>query len=946
MSQFAIAVLWCVVQVTLVSLLALSVCAVARRFAPAAGTSVPLAGLVLIIGLSILALSPWPSWFDFAPTSARAPVPEVAQAKIPASYDAAGLKHSENPEVRDPVSPAPSEQDSQFWPLLYRELSRPASVTAVPAPRSRWPVGLTILLAAGALFGALHLAAGLCAVRSYRRRSRLIADPELVELADVLRAEFSLTRRVEVCQCDQLVTAATVGWLRPLVLLPPEWHAWKDHERRAVLAHELAHIARNDFLRAVVAQVSLSLHFYHPLVHWLAARLRLEQELAADAAAATLAGGPSVYLRTLADLALRQPERRMSWPARTFLPTRGTLLRRIEMLRDTRRLPAKTSLACRLSLVALLVLAGLAATGLRGPSGLSPLLVAEEPAATAAQDDPQAAEPAPSDKAGIELAYVAEDAVAVAAVRPAGLLRRSDMKDVRERLEELLAPQLGMSPAEIEQVTLVVHRESVPGRPGPKILPACGIILRAVKPNDFRKSVEQILPDGVEKKLGGAPGQSYFRSPDPNNGVCYYRPDNRTLVIDLEEPIVRSIVGKPKPAPLVAGDAWKKAAMGQLAIAVDGVWLRSQIAPAEGGPAAAFGGPLEAFSPLWLEAETLTLSAHVGDKLTLRAAGICGSADGAKKVQDTAEAARTLTRNLAKPLRKQLAEAPPAERPILDSLLELGEKMLDDLKFEREGKVVEAVTETDVDPLKLSLVTMMVVRARDAAQRMSSMNNLKQLGLAMHNYLATYDHFPAAAILGPDGKTVHSWRVAILPYIEQDALYRQYKLDEPWDSENNKKILAMMPAVFRHPLAPKDSTSADYYVLTGERTVFSNKPAVKGTPITGITDGTSNTFMIVEAKRDIPWTKPEDIPYAADKPLPKLGGWTEGGFHAAMCDGSVHLIGGGIEERLFRAWVSRDGGEPISFDAGLVPPKAAGRRIGPDKVDGPSVKPRTLKELR
>src|SRR5258708_36844007 len=104
-----------------------------------------------------------------------------------------------------------------------------------------------------------------------------------------------------------------------------------------VLAHEIAHIARHDFATLIAAQVAVVLHFYHPLVHWLAARLRLEQELAADAAAARLTGGQRTYLTTLAGMALRQSDCPLAWPARTFLPTPGTFMRGIEIGRASCR---------------------------------------------------------------------------------------------------------------------------------------------------------------------------------------------------------------------------------------------------------------------------------------------------------------------------------------------------------------------------------------------------------------------------------------------------------------------------------------------------------------------------------------------------------------------------------------------------------------------------------
>ncbi len=119
-----------------------------------------------------------------------------------------------------------------------------------------------------------------------------------------------------------------------MLLLPADWRTWDPDERRAVLAHELAHVRRGDFAAGVAAQLAVALHFYHPLAHWLAARLRLEQELAADAWGARLSGGKPSYLATLAQMALRRDGRAITWPARAFLPSHGTFVRRIEMLKN------------------------------------------------------------------------------------------------------------------------------------------------------------------------------------------------------------------------------------------------------------------------------------------------------------------------------------------------------------------------------------------------------------------------------------------------------------------------------------------------------------------------------------------------------------------------------------------------------------------------------------
>ncbi len=162
------------------------------------------------------------------------------------------------------------------------------------------------------------------------------------------------------------------------------------------------------------------------------------------------------------------------------------------------------------------------------------------------------------------------------------------------------------------------------------------------------------------------------------------------------------------------------------------------------------------------------------------------------------------------------------------------------------------------------------------------MNNLRAIATATNSYESELHHFPSASIIGPDGKTPHSWRVALLPYLGYKKLFDRYKLNEPWDSESNRKILSEMPAEYR-AVYDSNNTNACYFVLTGRTTLF---PPDKTFRMSGIIDGPANTLLAVEAKRDIPWTKPEDLSYAPDKPLPELGGFDPDGFSTVFVDTS------------------------------------------------------------
>jgi RNA polymerase sigma factor (sigma-70 family) len=193
----------------------------------------------------------------------------------------------------------------------------------------------------------------------------------------------------------------------------------------------------------------------------------------------------------------------------------------------------------------------------------------------------------------------------------------------------------------------------------------------------------------------------------------------------------------------------------------------------------------------------------------------------------------------------------------------------------------------------------------EAAARMQSQNNLKQMGLAMHNYLSAMNTFPARAIYDKDGKPLLSWRVAILPYLDEAKLYQEFHLDEPWDSDHNKKLIAKMPKVFG-----EKGTETHYRVFHGKGAIFEGKD---GTPIQGITDGTSNTILIIEGPDTVSWTKPEDYEFDAEKPLPKFGVGKpfKDGFNACFADGSVHFLSNKTSEKKLRALITRNGGEII-----------------------------------
>ncbi len=226
----------------------------------------------------------------------------------------------------------------------------------------------------------------------------------------------------------------------------------------------------------------------------------------------------------------------------------------------------------------------------------------------------------------------------------------------------------------------------------------------------------------------------------------------------------------------------------------------------------------------------------------------------------------------------------------------------------------------------------------EAKAREKSTDNLKQITLAMHNFYSLTNALPAAAII-KDGKPLLSWRVALLPYLDmavgrnEHPLYDKFHLDEPWDSPHNKTLLGEIPAVYAPVVRKGEPKGSTYYqVFFGPGALFEGS---EGKKFEDVWDGTSNTLLAVEAATAVPWTKPEDLPFdkgnEKGKPLPKLGGQFDRGFHAGFADGSVFLISKTIGAATLRALITRNGGEVISYDnVPTIPPRG---RVIPSEPD-------------
>jgi RNA polymerase sigma factor (sigma-70 family) len=238
---------------------------------------------------------------------------------------------------------------------------------------------------------------------------------------------------------------------------------------------------------------------------------------------------------------------------------------------------------------------------------------------------------------------------------------------------------------------------------------------------------------------------------------------------------------------------------------------------------------------------------------------------------------------------------------------------LKEAKYGTDGTVARVSARVPGDlPFAMALLAAKQ-KAGDAAARSRSANNLKQIAIAIHNYADVHGTLPPAAVCDKAGKPILSWRVLVLPYLEQQMLYKEFKLDEPWDSDHNKKLIARMPVTYQLPAAmPAKATETHYRVFVGNGAAFEY---IKGAKFADFTDGTSNTILVATAKDGVTWTKPDELEFDPDKDMTKLLGFLQGNVcNVSFADGSVRALSKSISKKTLHGAITKGGGEVFNFD--------------------------------
>jgi hypothetical protein len=486
-----------------------------------------------------------------------------------------------------------------------------------------------------------------------------------------------------------------------------------------------------------------------------------------------------------------------------------------------------------------------------------------------------------------DLKLLPPDALGIVSVR-AGDVWNSVGKDIQQAMGPMqvdlareMEKAVGLQPADIERVTFVVPTEDMKT--------SWGVALT-------RKAVDQ------KKLLATAGGKVTEKS---FQGKTYHV-DGDTALYFVSPTVV--VLGSTAGVETMLRQTSQPAGGGSLGEGLKAIVAKKHnVVVALHPPAAALqkmvNTPLGPGSPLnqqdlapFANLRKALITANLGDPLALDLRLTFSDEANARQAKATGDKLLDKVRELWPVLKQQLARGPNA------AMVQQVDAALQKLRFDQRGPAVTTSLQLPGQTTSAVLVGLLVPavqKVRQAAERVESQNNLRMLGLAMHDYAGTFTkaRFPSPSIGGG-----LSWRVALLPYLEQDELYKQFHLNEPWNSPHNIKLLNKMPKVFAHPSAKFDPPNMTRYQLfVGPGTPFQGNqaPQLPG----GFPKGVTNTILIAEAGRAVPWTKPEDITYDPRGPLPVLG-VVPGQFNAALADASVRIFQTPINQQVLRAMIA------------------------------------------
>ena len=507
-----------------------------------------------------------------------------------------------------------------------------------------------------------------------------------------------------------------------------------------------------------------------------------------------------------------------------------------------------------------------------------------------------------------KVALIPSSAVAAVYLSPKEIIEDPTMDLMpRELLTAFGEQYLGVDPCQIVSVMLLVDNITDKQRP-----PGFAVTIRFDSPQELK---DEVLAKAKESELRNKPLYAFGRGDDE---PVLYLPNGKTFVFGTESFIKKMMSAKGATSGLI--DLVKNSAGEE-----DHFNAFLNVEPVRGfidenlPPKNQLPLPFQPFRSVPDEIESVVVRMRASGSSENYVKFNAIDEKAAAKVSRTIEQAISMGHGmLMSQVASEFNDQPIMMKALEDYDARVGDRIEAMLKPTVEGRTLTFVPSNDQAELTNvavigTLVGMLlpaVQQVRVAARRTVSMNNLRQICLASLNHESANRHFPGN-IVDDDGKPLLSWRVAILPFIEENGLYEEFHLDEPWDSPHNIKLVERMPEVFRSPNSIHENKTV-YLGFEGEGTMFDADTPKIG--FANISDGSSNTILCVEANDEVAveWSKPQDIKFDPGSPKANVGGLLPGGFNVVLADGSAHFVSADIDPQALKDLILRNDGNVVN----------------------------------
>lgn len=468
---------------------------------------------------------------------------------------------------------------------------------------------------------------------------------------------------------------------------------------------------------------------------------------------------------------------------------------------------------------------------------------------------------------------------------------------------------LGLDLDSVRDVTFAV------GLPMGGGVPPMGVVINLTSDFDPASIAPELLLSEEPETIGG---RLIYEVGEPNNVFYLHATDSKSVFITtpmMLEPMIGATDGTSALSKLVANSASRNP---DFVLAASLQLVRPMINQFAPAMAEDFPPQFRRLSEIPVHLDALVIEASLdGANMTSRLEIVGVDENAAENMNEIIGEMIVEGKEM---FAKQIETEVVGEGKIPDAQRAYGKRISDHFavmakpKLDGDRLVYESNATTSIATVGVltGLLLPAVQAAREAARRMNASNNLKQIALAMHNYHSAYRKLPDAAITADDGTPLLSWRVSILPFVEEQALYEQFHLDEPWNSQHNIQLLDQMPEIYTDPSLPLPPGETVFHAMVGKQNMMTPGQVIR---FRDIRDGLSNTIMVaeVDAGEAVPWSAPVDLTIDTDSPIDQFGHAHPGGFHVVLGDGSVRFITHNIDLDVFRALLTKDGGEVVNL---------------------------------